>query len=103
MLCIPKIPDCGGLIIGVDNIEPKTPACGGFMLAERTDEHLSLFQEGKEAEYFSSNEELLEKCKYYLLHEDSRKSIAVAGRKRCETSGYSNKEAIKRMLDEVTG
>jgi len=81
----------------------EIPACGGFMLAERTDEHLSLFQEGKEAEYFSSNEELLEKCKYYLLHEDSRKSIAVAGRKRCETSGYSNKEAIKRMLDEVTG
>ena len=25
MLCIPKIPDCGGLIIGVDNILPKTP------------------------------------------------------------------------------
>src|SRR5690606_14098382 len=25
ILCIPKIPDCGGLIIGVDNIEPKTP------------------------------------------------------------------------------
>ena len=25
MLCIPKIPLCGGLIIGVDNIEPKTP------------------------------------------------------------------------------
>jgi hypothetical protein len=81
----------------------EIPACGGFMLAERTDEHLSLFQEGKEAEYFSSNEELLKKCKYYLLHEEERKSIAVAGRKRCETSGYSNKEAIKRMLDEVTG
>ena len=25
MLCIPKIPDCGGLMIGVDNIDPKTP------------------------------------------------------------------------------
>lgn len=81
----------------------EIPACGGFMLAERTDEHLSLFEEGKEAEYFSSNEELLEKCKYYLLHEDHRESIAVAGRKRCETSGYSNKKAIKKMLDEVTG
>ena len=25
MLCIPKIADCGGLIIGVDNMEPKIP------------------------------------------------------------------------------
>ncbi len=25
MLCIPKIADCGGLIIGVDNIEPNVP------------------------------------------------------------------------------
>ena len=25
MLCMPKIPLCGGLIIGVDNIEPNTP------------------------------------------------------------------------------
>ena len=25
MLCIPKIPLCGGLIIGVDNIDPNTP------------------------------------------------------------------------------
>ena len=25
MLCIPKIPDCGGLIIGVESMEPKTP------------------------------------------------------------------------------
>ena len=25
ILCIPKIPDWGGLMIGVDNMEPKTP------------------------------------------------------------------------------
>ena len=25
MLCIPKIPDCGGLIIGVESMLPKTP------------------------------------------------------------------------------
>jgi spore maturation protein CgeB len=81
----------------------EIPACGGFMMAERTDEHLSLFEEGKEAVFFTSNEELLEKCKYYLQHDEQRKTIAEAGRKRCEISGYSNKEAIKRMLDEVTG
>ena len=25
MLCIPRIPDCGGLMIGVESMEPNTP------------------------------------------------------------------------------
>ncbi|MDE3741475.1 CgeB family protein [Maribacter polysaccharolyticus] len=79
----------------------EIPACGGFMLAERTQEHLELFEEGKEAVYFSSNEELLESCRYYLSHEADRKRIAAAGLERCKTSGYSNEKTIKKMLDIV--
>ncbi|SHG17240.1 Glycosyl transferases group 1 [Arenibacter palladensis] len=79
----------------------EIPACGGFMLAERTQEHLDLFEEGKEAAYFSSNEELLEQCRYYLNNEQERTQIATAGLKRCESSGYSNEKTIKKMLDIV--
>lgn len=79
----------------------EIPACGGFMIAERTAEHKELFEEDKEAVFFSSNEELLEKCKYYLEHEDEREVIAEAGHKRCIESDYSNYGMIKRVLQQI--
>lgn len=76
----------------------EIPACGGFMLAERTKEHQALFQENKEAVYFSSNEELLEKCRYYLVHGVERESIAIAGHARCVDSDYSNEGMIRKCI-----
>jgi spore maturation protein CgeB len=76
----------------------EIPACGAFMLAERTEEHLELFEEGKEAEFFGSNQELLEKVGYYLKNAAARQAIARAGRERCLKSGYSNQERLRQIL-----
>lgn len=80
----------------------EIPACGSLLMAERTPEHERLFKDGVEAVFFSSNEELLEKCKYYLDNPDKLKDVAQAGLKRCKESGYSNFETLKRCLDIVT-
>jgi spore maturation protein CgeB len=79
----------------------EIPACAGFMLAERSDEHLNLFEEGKEAEFFDSMPELLRKIQYYLSHESERLEIAMAGRKRCIKDGYSHQERLKIMLEKI--
>lgn len=55
------------------------PGAGGFMLHERTDEFLELFEEGKHAACFSGPEELADKIRYYTDHETERKAIAAAG------------------------
>ena len=76
----------------------EIPACGGFMLGERTSRHLEFFEEGREAEFFDSNKEMLEKVRYYLENNEKRENIARAGRNRCITSGYSMRVQLDQML-----
>lgn len=76
----------------------EIPACGGFMLAEETIEHHTLFKAGVEAEYFNSNDELLDKCIYYLKNPDEANSIANAGYLRCKISGYDDINLIKKII-----
>jgi len=44
----------------------EIPACKGFLLAQRTDKHLEIYEEGKEAEFFSSHSECADKIRFYL-------------------------------------
>lgn len=79
----------------------EIPACKSMLMAERTDEHMSLFEDGKEAIFFSSDAELLEKCTYYINHIEECHAISLAGYNRCIRSGYSNVEMIKGVLKTV--
>lgn len=76
----------------------EIPACGGFMLAEHTDEHLKLFEKGLEADFFSSDSELMEKVEYYLSHDLERQKVAANGRNRCLRSDYSNESRLASIL-----
>ncbi|MCC6146840.1 MAG: glycosyltransferase [Anaerolineaceae bacterium] len=79
----------------------EIPACGGFMLAERTEEHLAFFEEDKEAVFFSSEEELLDKISFYLPHDKSRDKIRAAGLNRLHSSGYTYTNRVREILDLV--
>ena len=79
----------------------EIPACGRFMLAERTTEHTSLFREGVEADFFSDNDELLRKVQYYRRNTAEARQIGLAGRKRCEESGYDYTSRLGRILNVI--
>ena len=72
-----------------------------FLLAERTDRHLELFEEGVETDFFSSDEELLAKIKKYLQVPERARTIGHAGRARCLRAGYGMKEQISAMLNRA--
>jgi hypothetical protein len=76
----------------------QIPALGAFLLHERNEVVTQLFREGVEAEFFGSDDELVEKCRHYLANPDARHRIAEAGRRRCLESGYFETDRIRAVL-----
>jgi hypothetical protein len=74
------------------------PACGAFMLHERTDSHLEVFREGKEAAFFESSDEMIDKVRYYLTHEHERERIRQAGHARTVSGGNSYRDRLEEIL-----
>jgi hypothetical protein len=79
----------------------EIPAVGGFLLCERTAMMKNLYCEGVEADYFDSNEELIDKVTFYLSHPEIRARIAKAGYERCISSGYDIYSRIKQWLADL--
>ncbi|HET6936947.1 MAG TPA: glycosyltransferase [Candidatus Angelobacter sp.] len=81
----------------------EVAACGGFLLAVRTPGHQAIFEEDREAVFFSSVEECAEKCQFYLGRPDLREAIAARGRERAVRSGYDNDTQLARILNRLDG
>jgi len=73
-------------------------ACGAFILSERTDQQVELLAEDREAAYFSSPEELVEKISYYLNRETVRNRIAIAGHERVVKGDHTCKDRLFQIL-----
>ncbi|MCM1111987.1 MAG: glycosyltransferase [Muribaculum sp.] len=71
--------------------------CGGFLMTNYQAELPEYFDIGVDLEAYSSLEELVDKCAYYLEHEDVRRQIARSGyEKVCTAHTY-----IHRMRDMI--
>lgn len=79
----------------------EIPACGSLLLADRTAEHQMFFEEGTEAEFFDSVEELVAKVTFYSRNGAARKRVADAGRRRAINARYAYIHRLRAALDEV--
>lgn len=99
-VCLGLLSEAGSGSSSGDLITARTfqiPACGTFMLHERNPEVLSYFEEGTEAAFFGTPEELAQKVCYYLEHPLERQEISQAGLNRSLTDEY----AIDARMREV--
>jgi len=76
----------------------EAPACGAFMLHERTESHLDIYKEGRDAAFFGSSEELIDKVRYYLRHDHERERIRQAGYARTISAGHSYRNRLEQIL-----
>lgn len=97
---------CIGLLSKTNRDEHTTrsmeiPYAGGLLCAERTGEHLALYQEWEEAVFWNSAEECTRVCKVLLNDETLRERIREAGMKRVRENKCGNEDICKSILDEL--
>lgn len=75
--------------------------CGGFLMTNYQAELTDLFEISVDMEAYGSMEELIEKCAFYLEHDDIRSKIARAGYERvqkCDTYQHRITDMLKMIL-----
>jgi spore maturation protein CgeB len=61
----------------------EVPMSGGFYMVEYMEELEEFYEIGKEVVCYRDADDLIEKIKYYLSHDDEREAIRKAGHLRC--------------------
>jgi spore maturation protein CgeB len=74
----------------------EIPATKTMMLAEYSKDLASLYEEGREAEYFRSKSELIEKVRLYTADDERRQAVAGNGYRRVYADRH---DVVSRMAD----
>ncbi|MCR5106817.1 MAG: glycosyltransferase [Lachnospiraceae bacterium] len=75
--------------------------CKGFVMTNYQEELSELFKVGEEIEVFTDKDELTEKCRYYLEHDEERARIAKNGYERVK-GFHTFKHRVREMIRTVT-
>jgi hypothetical protein len=79
----------------------EIPAAGTFMLSEYTDDLAAMFEPGRDAEYFRSPVEMMDKIRFYIRNESARRRIAAAGHQRVTRDGHEALDRAKQVVRAV--
>ncbi len=74
--------------------------CGGFLMTNYQEELNDMFVIGQDLEAYSSPDELIDKCAYYLSHEDERAAIARNGYEKVRAS-HTHFHRLRDMLSSL--
>jgi spore maturation protein CgeB len=74
------------------------PGAGGFLLHEKNEESTRYFQEGIEADFFETVDDLVEKITFYLNDEPKRQQVRKAGCERAHRD-HSLDSRAKMLLE----
>jgi len=76
----------------------EIPAIGTMLLCEYSDDMVCLYEAGKEADFFKSTEDFIDKVKMYLENDDLRLQVANGGYQRVMRDGH---DIVSRMAKVV--
>lgn len=76
--------------------------CGGFLITNYQEELFDYFVPGEDLEIFTSADELIDKCKYYLSHEDERIRIAKSGYEKVK-SHHTIDIRMAQLISNIVG
>jgi len=76
----------------------EIPAFGGLLCAERTIEHVEMYEEGKEALFWEDAEECAAICKLALSNGNFRQEIAKSGQQRLKLNAHFNEQVMQSII-----
>ena len=79
----------------------EIPATGTMLLSEYSDDLASIYQAGKEADFFKCKKEMINKINFYMKDDPLRRQVAKRGHQRVINEGHDVVSRMAKVLDYV--
>jgi len=79
----------------------EVPACAGLLCAERSSEHLLLYEDGYDAVFWSSPNECISLCKKLLEDSKFRDQLCMNGWRHVHQIGVGNEDICRQILASI--